>query len=172
MASNKPHDRYPAHVWANWSTKALGPKPSADELTTAHAFCQRPGKQSLGIAMALRSTGITRPQMYDSSRLFDGNGTYAMNKLGAQFKGHNPPFDGSQVDGAIKLKLNANGRAFMARNAQAAAGKVTDTVKAKPATPTAPKAKKPASKPRKPVQAPPVAAEAPQADGNGVTAQN
>lgn len=168
--ANTPHNRYPAHVWANWSTKALGPKPSVEQLTIAHAFCQRPGKQSLGIAMALRPAGITRPQMYDSSRLFDGNGTYAMNKLGAQFKGHNPPFDGNTVDGAICLKLNATGRAFMARNAQVAAGKATGEVKAKGATPTAPKAKKPASKPRKAPEVAPVQVQAPQADGDGANA--
>ena len=42
--------------------KAAGPKPTAEHFRVAHYF-GKPGKQSLALAMAMRDTGTTAPQI-------------------------------------------------------------------------------------------------------------
>jgi len=47
----------------NWSIKALGSKPTADQLEAIHLLGLRPGKQALANAMALRPEGVTNAQI-------------------------------------------------------------------------------------------------------------
>jgi hypothetical protein len=47
----------------NWSIKALGAKPTADQLEAIHLLGLRPGKQALANAMALRPEGVTNAQI-------------------------------------------------------------------------------------------------------------
>ena len=51
-----------AGVTAAVQAKAMGNKPTADMLTTAHYF-GRAGKQSLALAMAMRPEGVTAGQI-------------------------------------------------------------------------------------------------------------
>ena len=52
-----------AGSFKNWSIKALGPKPTADQLEAIHLLGLRPGKQALANAMALRPEGVTNAQI-------------------------------------------------------------------------------------------------------------
>jgi len=52
-----------AGSFKNWSTKALGSKPTADQLEAIHLLGLRPGKQALANAMALRPEGVTNAQI-------------------------------------------------------------------------------------------------------------
>lgn len=51
------------NVFKTWQTKALGPKPSAEQLASIHNLGARPGKQALAIAMGLRECGVTGSQI-------------------------------------------------------------------------------------------------------------
>lgn len=50
-------------MFKGWQVKALGSKPTADQLASIHNLGARPGKQALAIAMALRDSGVTGSQI-------------------------------------------------------------------------------------------------------------
>src|ERR1700692_4104401 len=50
-------------VLKGWVVKTLGPKPTAELFTQAHALGCRPGKQALAMAMYLREGGATDGQV-------------------------------------------------------------------------------------------------------------
>ncbi len=52
-----------ADVFKTWQSKALGPKPTNDQLAAIHGLGARPGKQALANAMALRDCGVTGSQI-------------------------------------------------------------------------------------------------------------
>jgi len=75
------HRGYYSNVWANWSTKALGPQPTNDQLGTIHGLKARPGKQALANAMALRDCGVTGAQIKGAVALIDGGANPQLNKM-------------------------------------------------------------------------------------------
>lgn len=117
---------YPSQVFSGWQKAQHGPMPTNEQLEIAHVF-GRPGKQALGIAMALRDGGISESQMRLSSALFDGKNTTCRNKMvgkgGLVECGF---FDRAPVKGAIKLTLTKVGLDHIAKhgNASTAATKV------------------------------------------------
>ncbi len=112
---------YPREA-ANWS-KSFGPHPTLDQLSVAHAFTARPGKQALAMACALRPDGITRDQMSGISAANDGKATFHANKIDQQVKAgvfvRSPAFKGWQ------LVLTPRGRAFMKQAIDKRASKAT-----------------------------------------------
>ena len=139
-----------APLLAKWLVAECGPKPTAENFKTAHAF-KRPGVEALHIAMALRPNGCTVRQFQiagscgpanNTRRALVQSGVFAQTVTGKPY--------------AYVLKLTAKGAAAAKANEAKAAPADKATGKAKPVTATkvvAP-AKKPASKPRKPTAAP------------------
>lgn len=147
------HQAYYTNQFANWS-KALGPKPTSDELAVIHAFA-RPGKQALAGAMMLRADGCTSAQMKGASELFNGKNTPHRNKWvgsdGGQVMLGN--FTREPVPGKYKITLAARGKK-----------RVDELAKAATTAPAQVAAKAPAKAPSKPKGAPKVAkARAPKA---------
>ncbi len=140
---------YPREA-ANWS-KAFGPHPTADQLTIAHAFTARPGKQALAMACALRADGVTRDQMSGISAANDGKATFHANKIDQQVKAgvftRNPAFKGWQ------LTLTPRGKAFMKQAIDGKAAKATAPDAEKPVKAKARKPRK-ARTPKAPVTEP------------------
>ncbi len=110
---------YPREA-SNWS-KSFGPHPTVEQLTAAHAFTSRPGKQALAMACALRPDGVTRDQMSGISAANDGKATFHANKIEQQVKAgvfvRNPAFKGWQ------LVLTSRGRAFIKQAVEGKAAK-------------------------------------------------
>lgn len=147
-------------VFKGWQSKQLGSKPTAEQLTVAHAF-GRPGKQSLALAMAMRAEGVTAAQIQIAAGAPQNNhrrgllseGLFKREAVAANDLGHT----------VYKIALTAKGTAAMAKR-EAALAKAT-------AEGTAPKAKavkaskgKGASKPRaRKVTTPTPVTEAPEA---------
>lgn len=52
-----------ANVFKTWQVKLMGPKPTAEHLTSIHHLGARPGKQALANAMSLRECGVTNLQI-------------------------------------------------------------------------------------------------------------
>jgi hypothetical protein len=138
------HTSHYANVFKGWS-KALGPRPTNEQLAVIHAFA-RPGKQAIVGAMALRDDGVTRAQMCQASALFDGKNTPHYNKWFGKGQGQATPAIGNfepiaaapgtyrmklsskgakwvkaQVDGAAKPELKADGKVAETRAARKAA---------------------------------------------------
>lgn len=169
------------NVFSAWS-KALGPQPTEAQLATAHVF-GRPGKQALGIAMAMRDQGMNTAQMCGASALFDGKPTPCRNKLiGTGGLVQAGLFTREPLPHAIKITLSDAGRAWVVKAAQA--DKATP-VKAEPAKVRAvagdtkgkavtanrirkPKAPKAVTEPVAPVEVPPVAT-VPEVTSEGAT---
>lgn len=61
--TNQTETNWYADTFKNWPVKLVGPKPTADMLSTVHKLNARPGKQALAIAMALRDGGVTGSQI-------------------------------------------------------------------------------------------------------------
>lgn len=62
MTTSNVNDWY-STAFKSWQGKLVGPKPTADQLTTVHRLQARPGKQALAIAMGLRDCGVTGSQI-------------------------------------------------------------------------------------------------------------
>lgn len=154
-ATNRSHYAPVIDQWSKSPVK-LGPVPSEQHFTIAHAFAPRgAGKQSLGFAMALRDGGMTRDQMLFAANLYDvamgkpaPKGTTCLN----QFKVPTAcgELSGGNQAGVIKYTLTPKGQARLDRaSSLKGAGVATDEAKpVKASAPKAPKAKR-ASKPRK-----------------------
>jgi len=140
--SNVKHISYYTNVMQGWS-KALGSKPTEAQLSLAHVF-GRPGKQSLAVALALRSEGVTGNQIKQVSSLFDGKATPQLNHMRDLIAAG--MFKREAVPGAYALTLAAKGQTFVSHHGKPATEKPVAEPKAK-------KAK--VSKPRK-VKAVPV----------------
>ena len=54
---------YYANAFKNWVTKLMGPKPTLEQITAAHAAGCRPGKQALAMAMYQREAGASDGQV-------------------------------------------------------------------------------------------------------------
>jgi hypothetical protein len=80
--SNVKHIAFYTNVMTQWAKADLGPKVTEAQLALAHVF-GKPGKQSLVVAMALRSDGVTRGQMLGAAALFDGKPTPQLNHMRA-----------------------------------------------------------------------------------------
>ena len=50
-------------LFADWQVKVMGSKPTNDMLVKVHGLGLRPGKQAIACAMALRTEGVTGPQI-------------------------------------------------------------------------------------------------------------
>jgi hypothetical protein len=61
--SNQNEANWYTAIFKTWQVKALGPKPTAEQLATIHKLGAKPGKQALASAMALRECGVTNPQI-------------------------------------------------------------------------------------------------------------
>lgn len=75
------HTGWYSTVFNAWQVKALGPKPTNEQLGVIHALGARPGKQAMANAMALRDGGVSGNQIKGASALFDGNPTPQLNKM-------------------------------------------------------------------------------------------
>lgn len=123
--ANVKHSGFYTNVLANWH-KALGPKPTEAQLSLAHVF-GKPGKQAMGIAMALRDGGMSPQAMTGASALFDGRPTPCRNKLvgstglvaAGLFERLKP--EAGQPTGTIALKITTEGEKWV----QVHSGKVT-----------------------------------------------
>ena len=155
-----------AGSFKNWSIKALGAKPTADQLEAIHLLGLRPGKQALANAMALRPEGVTNAQIIQAC------GNPQLNRMRGLIadklvKREPVPMTGNGHT-VYKLVLTPKGeqRISKARERIAAAElegagevpakpvkKAAGKPKAKGA-PKAPKAEKPASEPAKPAEPP------------------
>jgi len=118
--------------WAKSPVK-LGPVPTEAQLGVVHTFKRPGGKESLGMAMALRDCGMTAAQMTAASSLFDGNPTTCRNTI-AKFIAAGM-FTGGTNGGVIKIELAPRGKAWVDAKAKAAAEPT-----AKPVTLATPKA--------------------------------
>lgn len=171
MAKLTQKSRYPQHVFTDW-VKALGPLPSEAQLSVAHVF-GRPGKQALGIAMALRDCGMTSSQMTSASALFDGKATTCRNKIKAEIAAG--MFDGGASNGVIKITLTPRGQQHIDRLAARGAGDAEPAPGKAVAKSVKRQAKKAARKPRKPASEAPVTlteqVPAGAGDGTGEPAQ-
>lgn len=170
------HQAYYTTVFAQWS-KALGAKPTSDELAVIHAFA-RPGKQALAGAMMLRAEGCTSAQMKGASELFDGKNTPHRNKWvgsdGGQVMLGN--FTREPVPGRYKITLAARGKKRVDELAKASTTATAQAAAKAPAK--APSKAKGAAKPRKarvakakPVEAAPVAPQVTETAPTGEQAQ-
>ena len=63
MTDIQTHLKPYATLLKGWHEKQLGPRPTAELLSTVHALGLRPGKQALANAMALRTDGVTGAQI-------------------------------------------------------------------------------------------------------------
>lgn len=57
------HTNAYAPFFKGWQVKALGPKPTNEQLAAVHGLGARPGKQALAIAMGLRDVGVSNSQI-------------------------------------------------------------------------------------------------------------
>lgn len=139
-----------AAVLAKWATSPvkLGPQPTEANFATAHQF-GRPGKQSLGFAMALRDCGMTRAQMKQAAYLYDEKATTCFNHINDYVVAGTFTRDMNAPNKALKITLSDKGTATLAARAAAATVTADKPVAAKAAKPKA--VKKAASKPRKAV---------------------
>lgn len=138
MSNNEALKPY-ANLFKAWQAKAMGPKPTAEQLATAHAF-GRPGKQSLALAMAMRDVGVTAPQIIMAAGAPQNNHRVAEIKAGHFKRERVAPDDLGHT--VYKITLTPKGQAAIKRRADADA-------KAN-LTGDAPKAAKPkAKRPRK-----------------------
>lgn len=141
-----------APFFKGWQVKALGPRPTDEMLTTAHAF-GRAGKQSLALAMAMRDCGVTGGQVVMACGAPQNNHRIAQIKSGFFKRDLSvPKADG--VHTVYKLTITAKGEGRVKKAAEAEANAALDAG-------DKPKAKKAASKPRKPKAAKPEATQAP-----------
>ena len=161
-ATNRSHYAHVLDQWAKAPVK-LGPQPTEAQFATAHVF-GRPGKQALGIAMALRDCGMTSPQMLAASALDDGNPTPCRNKLGLLVTNGMFARDAAG-NGVIKLSLAPRGQQWVDQRAKAGSdvAVAADEVKATKARGAKAKPAKRASKPRKAAEVVPVADATPDA---------
>lgn len=98
--------------------KAVGDKPTADQLTVAHAF-GRPGKQSLGLALAMRDGGVTGGQIAMACGAAQNNHRTKVIKVG-WFK-RLPASPGADGHTVYRIELTAKGQAKLAKVAAAVA---------------------------------------------------
>lgn len=147
MTTNK---SFYAATLAKWATSPvkLGPQPSEAQFATAHQF-GRPGKQSLGFAMALRDCGMTRGQMKQSAYLYDEKATTCFSHINDYVVAGTFTRDMNAPNKALKITLSDKGvKTLEARAAAQAATVTADKPAAKVAKGKAVKAKR-ASKARK-----------------------
>lgn len=111
--------KFYAPYFKAWPVKQLGPRPSDQQLETAHAF-GRPGKQSLAVAMSLRDGGVTGGQVVMVCHAPQNNHRIALVKAGL-FKRDTsvPKADGLHT--VYKLVLTPKGETAMKRRAEAEA---------------------------------------------------
>jgi hypothetical protein len=133
-------------VLKGWQAKALGPKPTAELFTQAHALGCRPGKQALAMAMYLRDGGATDGQVKMACIIQWGSSGSHHNKrrdiISAGFAKAKPVVSDTQGHKVYAITLTAKGvtkAAVTEKPAKAAtkATKATTKVKAVPATVTA-----------------------------------
>lgn len=134
-----------ADVFKAWP-KAAGAKPTVAQLEAAHMF-GKPGKQSLALAMAMRDSGVTAPQVELTCERPQNNHRVRAIKLG-YFTRVPTPADGAHT--VYKIALTAKGQqrvgggVSMAKPAPVAvkakpvkAAKVAKAKRAKPVKPAA-----------------------------------
>lgn len=141
MTANTNATGWYGQVFKAWQVKALGAKPTAEQLATIHALGARPGKQALAIAMASRDSGVSGAQIVmacgapqlNKMRGMIASGVLKRDAVGPNELGHS----------VYKVTLTAKGTAAIKRASEAAekAALKGDAVPVKKA-----KAKKAASK--------------------------
>ena len=126
-----------ATVLNGWQVKALGPKPTAELFTQAHALGCRPGKQALAMAMYLREGGATDGQVKMACIIQWGSSGSHHNKrrdlIGAKFVKAKPVVSDAQGHKVYAIALTATGTAKVAKPVDVV--KVAKPVKAKAAKP-------------------------------------
>ncbi len=118
MTTNNETNWY-ADTFKSWPVKLVGPKPTADMLSTVHKLNARPGKQALAIAMALRDGGVT------GSQIVIACGAPQLNKMRGYISDailkRLPAPPSSEGHTVYKLELTAKGKQSITRFEQRAA---------------------------------------------------
>lgn len=118
MTANTNATGWYGQVFKAWQVKALGAKPTAEQLATIHALGARPGKQALAIAMASRDSGVSGAQIVmacgapqlNKMRGMIASGVLKRDAVGPNELGHS----------VYKVTLTAKGTAAIKRTAEAA----------------------------------------------------
>lgn len=107
------------NVFKSWDSKALGTKPTTEQLGQIHNLGARPGKQALAIAMGLRANGVT------GSQIVIACGAPQLNKMRGFIEDgllkrvpHEPDAKGHTV---YKLEVSAKGSKRIETNVKRAA---------------------------------------------------
>ena len=100
-------------VFKGWQVKALGPKPTAELFTQAHALGCRPGKQALAMAMYLRDGGATDGQVKMACIIQWGSSGSHHNKrrdlIAAKLVAEKPAVSDAQGHKVYAIALTARG---------------------------------------------------------------
>jgi hypothetical protein len=148
MAKNSHYD------FSKWPTKAAGARPTVEQVNVAHAF-GKPGKQSLALAMALRTAGTTADQVLAAvEAVFNVPGGRPQNNhrkrvIKAGWFARLPAVAGDSNHTVYAIKLTPKGQAYVDSGATMAAA-------AEPAKPAKAKRAKRAKAAKPAVQAEPV----------------
>lgn len=135
-----------ATLLKGWHEKQLGPRPTAELLSTVHTLGLRPGKQALANAMALRVDGVTGAQIVMATgapqlnrmRGLIAAGDFKRSMVAPNEQGHT----------VYKVTLTPKGEARIKRATEAAANAaLTGDAPAKPKAKKARKARKPKAAP-------------------------
>ena len=128
--------------FSKWSNKACGPRPTVDLINTAHGF-GKPGKQSLAVAMALRSGGTTANQVLAMiEAVFNVPGGRPQNNhrtrlIKAGWLNRLPAVAGDSNHTCYAVELTAKGKAHIA-----AGHTMAPALKAEPVKPAKAKARR------------------------------
>ena len=109
-------------MFANWQVKVMGSKPTAEVLAKVHGLGLRPGKQAIACAMALRSEGVTGPQIVmvcgapqlNRMRGLISGGLFKRSVVAANEQGHTvykcivTPKGDAEIKRIAKVMANAN----------------------------------------------------------------
>lgn len=142
--------------------KGAGPKPTVEHFRVAHYF-GKPGKQSLALAMAMRDSGTTAPQIELVCERPQNNHRKRAIKLG-YFNRVATPADGTHT--VYKIELTEKGKLKVGAAVSMAKADKAPKAPAKAATPRKPRAAK-----AKAAAAPEAAPEAPATEAQATEAQ-
>jgi hypothetical protein len=147
MTDIQTHLKPYATLLKGWHDKQLGPKPTAELLSTVHALGLRPGKQALANAMALRVDGVTGAQIVMATGAPQLNRMRGLIAAGDFKRAMVAPNE--QGHTVYKVTLTPKGEERVKRTSEAAANAaLTGDLPAKP------KVKKATGKARKPKAVP------------------
>ena len=134
-----------------WQANVMGSKPTADLLTKVHGLGLRPGKQAIACAMALRTEGVTGPQIVmvcgapqlNRMRGLISGGLFKRAVVAANEQGHTvykctvTPKGEAEIKRIAKVMANANATTEAPKAAVKAPRTKAPAVKPEPAKPEA-----------------------------------